>query len=402
LALLAAASLTTAAAAQQDVARYESGTPIAPQGLADQPLGTGPWDYKTGEDMDIRVSVYVGGLEYPFALAFLPDGDALVSTRGGALRVIRDGALDPAPVTGGPEAVSSGLSGDPGAVHGYMDLALHPDFAANRLVYLSYTKPQGNNSTTVAVGRGRWTGAALEGFEDIYVAPGARGVSRMVFGADGALFVSTAGGVDPQSLADIGGKVLRLTDEGGVPDDNPFVGREGALPEIYSYGHRGALGLAVHPTTGAVWETENGPNGGDEINILAPGANYGWPLVSLGRTYPGPWQVGDGPTHDGFTPPVVYWMPAIAASGLAFYTGDALAKWKGDLFVGGLRYGEIPGTGQLQRILFNQEFEELRREVLLADLRQRIRDVRQGPDGLLYVVTDEAEDGAVLRIEPAN
>ena len=163
----------------------------------------------------------------------------------------------------------------------------------------------------------------------------------------------------------------------------------------------GALGLAAHPATGEIWEVENGPNGGDELNILKPGANYGWPLVSLGRTYPGPWQAGNGPTHEGFEPPVVYWTPAIAVSGLAFYTGDALAKWTGDVFVGGLRYGEIPGTGQLQRILLNQDFEELRREVLLDDLRQRVRDVRQGPDGLLYAVTDE-DEGAILRIEPAQ
>jgi glucose/arabinose dehydrogenase len=402
VALLAAASLAASAAAQQDVPRYESGTPIAPQGLAGQPLGEGPWTYKTGEGMDVRVTVYAEGIVYPFAVAFLPDGDALVTTRGGALRIVRDGVLDPEPVPGGPESFWGGVSGDPGAVHGYMDIALHPDFAANSLVYLSYTKPLDDGATTIALGRGRWTGGALEDFEDVYVAggPNVRGVARIAFGHDGALFLTTAGG-DPQTLDNVGGKVLRLTDDGGVPADNPFVGQEGALPEIYTLGHRGALGIAVHPVTGEVWETENGPNGGDEINILRPGANYGWPLVSLGRTYPGPWQAGNGPTHEGFEPPIVYWMPAIAASGLAFYTGAALPAWTGDVFVGGLRYGEIPGTGQLQRILFNQDFEELRREVLLDDLRQRIRDVRQGPDGLLYVVTDQ-EDGVILRIEPAG
>jgi len=157
----------------------------------------------------------------------------------------------------------------------------------------------------------------------------------------------------------------------------------------------------VHPGTGAVWQNENGPNGGDEVNILKPGANYGWPIVSLGRTYPGPWQTGNGPTHQNFEPPIIYWTPAIAPSGMAFYTGNKLAKWKGDVFVGGLRYGEIPGTGQLSRILLNQNLEELRREALLTELHQRIRDVRQGPDELLYVITDE-QAGAVLRIEPAN
>jgi glucose/arabinose dehydrogenase len=393
--------LASAGDAQQDVPRYDSGTPIAPTGLANQPLGDGPWEYKTGEGMDVRASVVTKALQYPTSLAFLPDGAMLVTTRPGELRIIRDGVLDPQPVAGGPQAYWTGVSGDPGAVHGYMDLALHPDFADNGLVYIGYTKPLAGDATTIAVGRGRWTGSALEGFEDIYVgSAGLRGVVRLVFGDDGTLYFSAAGG-DPQTLDNAGGKILRITDDGGIPPDNPFVGQEGALPEIFTLGHRGALALAVHPVTGAVWESENGPNGGDEINILKPGANYGWPLVSLGRTYPGPWQAGDGPTHEGFEPPIVYWMPAIAASGLAFYTGDALPKWKGDVFVGGLRYGEIPGTGQLQRILFNENFEELRREVLLDDLRQRIRDVRQGPDGLLYVVTDE-EEGAILKIEPAG
>ena len=156
----------------------------------------------------------------------------------------------------------------------------------------------------------------------------------------------------------------------------------------------------MHPVTGEMWTSENGPNGGDEINILKAGANYGWPVVSYGRTYQGPWQ-NSPPGHDGFEAPVVFWMPAIAVSGLTFYTGDALPKWTGDVFVGGMRTGEIPGTGRLERILFNAEMQELRREALLSELRQRIREVEQGPDGLLYVLTDEA-DGALLKIEPAN
>jgi glucose/arabinose dehydrogenase len=401
-AALTVALSASAAFAQQDVPLQPGGTPIAPIGLADQKLGDGPWTYKTGEGMDVRVVVVTKALSFPTALAFLPNGDMLVTTRPGELRILHDGALDPQPVAGGPESYWAGVSGEGGAVHGYMDLALHPDFASNQLVYLSYTRPPVDGATTVAVGRGRWTGSALEGFEDVFVAPrGTRGISRITFGPDKTLYVSTAGGADPQALDNLGGKILRFTDDGGIPADNPFVGREGALPEIYTLGHRGALALAAHPTTGDIWEAENGPNGGDEVNILKPGANYGWPLVSLGRTYPGPWQAGNGPTHEGFEPPIVYWTPAIAISGLAFYTGDALPKWTGDVFVGGLRYGEIPGTGQLQRILFNQDFEELRREVLLDDLRQRIRDVRQGPDGLLYVVTDE-DEGAILRIEPAE
>jgi glucose/arabinose dehydrogenase len=200
---------------------------------------------------------------------------------------------------------------------------------------------------------------------------------------------------DPNSLA---GKVLRLRDDGTVPPDNPYVGRPNARPEVYTLGHRSSLGLALHPGTGEMWQNENGPNGGDEINVLKPGGNYGWPLVSLGRTYPGPWQ---SPvfSRDGMESPLVYWTPSIAVSGMAFYTGDQLPKWTGDVFVGALRQGEVPGTGHLERILFNERMEELRREQLLVPLRQRIRDVRQGPDGLLYLLTDE-NDGAVLRIEP--
>ena len=179
-----------------------------------------------------------------------------------------------------------------------------------------------------------------------------------------------------------------------------FVGKPGAKPEVYTLGHRSALGLALNPTTGDMWLNENGPNGGDEINVLKPGGNYGWPVVSYGRQYPGPWQNAQF-YKEGFEYPIVYWTPSIAVSGMVFYTGDKLAKWKGDVFVGSLRTGEIPGTGHLERILFNEKWEELRRESLLVDLRQRIRDVKQGPDGFLYVITDQKE-GAVLRIEPAQ
>ena len=390
-----------AALAQQDVP-FRGGIPIAPEGLANKPLGDGPWVFPTGEGMDIRVVVITKELEFPYAIEFLPDGTMLVTERVGRLRVIRDGKLEKEPVPGGPPSFHAGESGLPGAIHGYMNIALHPDFETNRWIYLSYTKPLPDDRRTVAVGRGVWDGRALRDFEDIFVAsPGSGGPTPFVFGHDGMLYVATSGG-DAQDPMNHGGKVLRLRDDGSVPDDNPFVGREGYLPEIYTLGHRNSLGLTVHPTTGEIWQSENGPNGGDEINVIRAGRNYGWPLVSLGRTYPGPWQARDaGPTHAGYEPPVIYWMPAIAVSGLTFYTGDALPKWKGDLFVGGLRYGEIPGTGRLDRVLLNRNFEELRRESLLLDLRQRIRDVAQGPDGLLYVVTDE-DEGAVLRIEPAQ
>ena len=390
------------AAAQQDVP-FNGGIPVAPSGLVPDEIGDGPWVWPTGEDMDIRVTLITKAIETPWSIAFVGDNDMLVTTRGGEIRRIVNDRLLPEPVPGGPDSFSAGVSGLPGAVHGYMDLVPHPDFASNRLLYLSYTKPVAGQRNALGLGRGRWTGSVLADFEDIYVGvPGSGGPTRLAFGLDGTLYFSASGG-NAQTLDNIGGKVLRINADGSIPRDNPFVGQEGALPEIYTLGHRNTLGLTVHPTTGVVWQAENGPNGGDEVNVLEPGGNYGWPIVSLGRDYRGGWasREFDGPTHEGFVSPAVYWTPAIAVSGMTWYTGEALPKWTGDLFVGGLRYGEIFGTGQLSRILVNQEFQELRREVLLDDLHQRIRDVRQGPDGLLYVITDETA-GAVLRIAPAD
>ena len=390
-------ALATAAEAQQNVP-FRGGIPVAPSGIADKPLPAGPHDYATAEGQNIRVVVVTKELAYPYSLTFLPDGTGLVTTRGGELRVIRDGKLDPKPVTGVPASFSAGTSGLPGAVHGFMDIAPHPQYAQNRLVYLSYTKPLPDNRTTTAVGRGRFTGSALENFQDVFVGDETGGPTPFVFGQDGKLYVAMSGG-NAQDPTNLGGKTLRLNDDGSVPRDNPFVGREGYRPEIFTLGHRNSLGLTVHPQTGDIWQSENGPNGGDELNVLRAGRNYGWPVVSFGRQYTGPWQHNsDRPTHDGYEPPVVFWMPAIAVSGLTFYTGDKLAKWKGDLFVGGLRYGEIPGTGRLDRVLFNENMQELRRETLLGNLGQRVRDVAQSPDGLLYVITDE-DEGAVLRIE---
>jgi glucose/arabinose dehydrogenase len=400
LALIAiAASTPRFAAAQQDVP-FNNGIPVAPSGLVRE-LGKGPWVMPTGEDMDIRITAITQDIEYPFAIAFIGDNDMLVTTRSGTIRRIRNDKLDPNPVKGGPASFWGGVSGLPGAVHGYMDLVPGPDFATSKLLYLSYTKPLANGRNGLGIGRGRWTGSEIADFRDIYVSETAGGPTRIAFGLDGTLYFSASGG-NSQTLDNIGGKVLRINADGSIPKDNPFVGREGALPEIYTLGHRNTIGLAVHPVTGAVWQNENGPNGGDEVNILEPGGNYGWPIVSLGRDYRGAWQNKElGASHDGYIGPVVYWTPAIAVSGMAWYTGDRLPKWKGDLFVGGLRYGEIFGTGSLSRILMNQDFQELRRESLLQELHQRIRDVRQGPDGLLYVATDE-EKGAILRIAPAK
>ena len=397
--LFLAMAAATVCPGQQDVPfdkRFN--IPVAPTGLAGRKLPKLPLEFDTGEGQRIRVVAVTREVEYPFSLAFLPDGSMLVTERAGRLRIIRKGVLDPKPVAGGPASYWAAESGAPGAVHGYMDIALHPKFAENGLIYLSYTKPIDDKKRVVAIARGHWDGHALTDVRDIFVSDQG-GTSRIAFGRDGTLFMTTTGN-DPQDPNTTGGKVLRFNDDGSIPKDNPFVGQAGKRPEVYALGIRSSLGLAMHPGTGEMWENENGPNGGDEINILKPGRNYGWPIVSYGRTYQGPWQSAP-PGHAGFEPPIVIWVPAIAVSGMTFYTGDKFPKWKGDVFVGSLRTGEIPGTGHLERILFNQKMEELRRESLLTELRQRIRDVRQGPDGLLYLLTDEKE-GAVLRIEPVQ
>jgi len=390
-----ALGLVAATAVAQQTVPARNGTPVAPTGIVVPPLGAGPFSYHTAEGQDIRVVVFARGLKHPWSIAFPPTGEMLVTERGGQLRVIRNGNLDPAPVGGLPMIQAQGLGG-------LGDVVLHPQFATNHLIYLSYDKPGAEGRPALAIARGVWDGHALTKVSEIFATTDTGSLSRLAFGRDGKLYASTAGGQGdgPQNPMSLSGKVLRLNDDGTVPKDNPFVGKADYKPEIFTLGHRSPLALAVHPGTGQLWENENGPNGGDEINILKAGANYGWPLVSLGRTYPGPWQ-SKGFSREGFEDPVVYWTPAIAISGMTFYTGSKLPKWKGDVFVGGLRQGEIPGTGHLERILFNENMEELRREQLLTDLRQRVRDVRMGPDELLYVLTDQ-DDGAVLRIEPAN
>jgi glucose/arabinose dehydrogenase len=387
--------------AQQEVPRYDGGVPIAPTGIADNPLPKGPFRYRTAEGMDIRVEVVARDIEYPMALAFLPNSDMLIVTRKGELRLLPKGASRTRVIPGGPVGVFAGESGGLGTSHAYVDIALDPEFTSNRTIYIAYNKPAGENARVLALGRGRLTGERIEGFADIWVAhSGVSGVMRLAFAQDGTLFFTTSG-ADPQNLGTAGGKILRINRDGSIPADNPFATSSTARKDVYSYGHRGALGLAVHPRTGALWESENGPNGGDEVNVIRPGTNYGWPYVSLGRTYPGPWQSGRGPGHEIFEPPVIYWTPAIAVSGLMFYTGDALPKWKGDIFVGALRTGEIPGTGHLERILVNENMEELRRETLLYDLHQRIRDVKQGPDGYIYLAVEQ-KDGSILRIVPSD
>ena len=386
-------------------------TVFAADGIPPVALPDVPAVFNTAEGQRIRVGVVTKGLSHPWGFAFLPDGNLLVTERSGSLRLIRDGVLDAAPIAGLPD-VFTGVN-----LAGLMDIALHPRFSDNRFVYLTYSKPT-EGGATVALARGRLDGHALSEVRDIFVADAdGRGIaaSRLLFAPDGTLYMTVGGAIsairDGQSAQNPSshiGKVLRLRDDGSVPDDNPFVGRQGHHPEIFSMGHRNQLGLAFHPETGALWASENAPMGGDEVNIIAPGRNYGWPIVSYSREYFGP-RVSERPWQEDMEQPEIVWIPSIAPSGLLFYTGDRFPVWKGSLFVGSLMTGRVERTGHLERISFNRQGLEQRREWLLGDLRQRIRDVRQGPDGLIYVLTDGARmtgqddrDAAILRIEPVE
>jgi glucose/arabinose dehydrogenase len=363
------------------------------------PLPMGPWTFQTSQQK-IAVSVVARGFANPFSLLILPDGDMLVGERGsGKIRAIRKGVLDPKPLTGVP------------AVRGYyhaglLDLAVHPQFAENKLLYFSYSKPVGErNDFAIVLARGRYDGDGLSQVQDLYVGDTSTnaGGSRIAFGADGTLYMTTSGTLITPPVAQDGnnsfGKVLRFRDDGTVPADNPFVGRAGYRPEVFSLGHRDHYGLAIQPTTGAVFEAELGPLGGDKINIILPGRNYGWPLYGYGRQNDS--TPMEHPYRDGIEPALITWQPGITPSGLIFYTGDRFPEWKGNLIVGMIQRGRIAGSGGMERVVFNGKMWELRRETMLTELHQRVRDIRQGPDGLIYLLTDEA-DGAVLKIEPAS
>jgi glucose/arabinose dehydrogenase len=341
----------------------------------------------------INVVPVVRGLANPWSLAFLPTGELLVTERAGRLRIVRNGVLDPQPIGGVPDVLAQGQGG-------LLEVSLHPRFAENRFVYLTYSK-RGERGHTTALARGRLEGNTLADVRDLFVAEAwstggpLHFGSRLAWGRDGTLFMTVGERNERDRSQDTmqhAGKILRLRDDGTVPPDNPFVGRAGFRPEIYSYGHRNMQGLTVHPETGQLWETEHGPQGGDELNIILPGRNYGWPIATYGREYTG--QFISAPAREGIEAPVTVWVPSIALSGMVFYTGDRLPGWKGNLFVGGL------GGLQLTRVVF-ADGGPIGREALLGELRLRIRDVRQGPDGALYVAADAAPDGAVLRIEPA-
>jgi glucose/arabinose dehydrogenase len=348
----------------------------------------------------IRVSLVAKGLVNPWSLAFLPDGTMLVTERQGRLRTIRDGVLDPKPVAGVPAVKAVALSG-------LLDVVPHPKFADNHLLYLSYSKAREDGLTTTALARGRFDGAALTDVKDIFLANSwsksfTNYGGRVAFDRGGMLYLTIGERQEEeraQNPGDHGGKVIRLGDDGSVPPDNPFVGKAGYLPEIFSLGHRSPQGLAMQPTTGLMWENEHGQQGGDELNILRAGKNYGWPLATFGINYDGEKHGEPFPRAD-LEPPFAYWVPSIAISGLMFYTGDKFPNWKDNVFVGGMFQGRTRGTGQIQRIVLSVKGQPVQREPLLVDLHQRIRDVRQGPDGLVYVLTDEPA-GVLLKIEPA-
>jgi glucose/arabinose dehydrogenase len=372
-------------------------------------LGEGPWDLKS-EKANIHVTVVTKGLDHPWALQFLPNGDMLVTERAGRLRVIRKGVLDPMPIGGLPEirAVSLG---------GLLDIALHPNFAQNRLVYFAYSKPGPPDNpahATTAVGRGRFDGGpTLTDVKDVFVAdawiggPGApKGCcgqgpsdgnshgSRLLFDRAGYLYVTSGdrnyGELAQDPTSDIG-KILRIKDDGTIPPDNPFVARPGYKPEIYTIGNRNPLGLTLHPVTGEIWESEFGPRGGDEVNRIQAGKNYGWLIVTKGEHYNGEPSLK---SHVGWEDPVLHWEPSINPGNLIFYSGDKFPAWKGNLLMGTM-------TRSVLRATFDDQGKPTGQERMLTELNQRFRDTRQGPDGFVYLLTDETF-GAVLRMEPGQ
>ena len=357
---------------------------------------------------DFTVEIVADGFENPWSIAFLPNGDMLVTERPGRLRIVRDGELLPDPVSGTPPARVAGQGG-------LMEVALHPEFESNRLIYLSYAKGNADNSqSTTAVLRGRLDNDSLTDVEEIFEAKawsersGHYG-AKLAFDADGYLFVTVGDRMAPpqgdleahpaQNPMNHQGTIVRLHDDGSVPADNPFVGRSDALPEIWSYGHRNPQSLAIHPETGEVWATEHGPQGGDELNLSRPGRNYGWPVIGYGVNYRSGLPIHSTPHRENMEQPALFWVPSIGASGLAVYDGDAFPMWQGNLFAGGLSTDHQ----RLSRIWLNEQGGVAHREPLLAgDLR--IRDVRQGLDGYIYLAVDNRVGlpTPVVRLMPAD
>lgn len=344
-----------------------------------------------------QVTVVVGGLDHPWSMAFLPGGGVLITERPGHLRLLRTPGGLSKPLAGVPKVAAQGQGG-------LLDVALSPDFARDRYVYLSYAESDGSRSGT-AVGRGRLSAdaGALEDFQVLFrqapkLSQGQHFGSRLVFDGEGHLFISLGENNQrptAQDLDKLQGKVVRLAPDGSVPPDNPFVGKAGARPEIWSYGHRNPQGMALNPWTGALWENEHGPRGGDEINLVQPGKNYGWPLATYGINYSGqPIPEAQGETLAGMEPPLYWWARSPAISGMAFYDADRFPAWRRSLFIGAL------ADQDLIRLTLDGD-RVVAEERLLGERKARIRDVRQGPDGYVYVLTD-ASPGELLRLAPAQ
>ncbi|MDO3376737.1 PQQ-dependent sugar dehydrogenase [Geoalkalibacter halelectricus] len=360
-----------------------------------RPPGVGADEIIETQEHQLRVITLVEGLEHPWGLAFLPDGRMLVTERPGRLRLIVDGELKSEPVAGLPEIVAVGQGG-------LLDIALHPRFADNHLVYFSYAgRGEGGIGTEVA--RGRLVDNRLEDLEVIFsMEPKSNARqhfgSRLVFDREGFLYITLGdrGEMDrAQVTDDHAGSVIRLHDDGRVPEDNPFVGKPDFKPEIYTYGHRNIQGAALHPESGKLWTHEHGPQGGDEVNIIRAGRNYGWPVITHGVQYVTGARIGVGTEKEGMESPLHYWVPvSIAPSGMAFYTGERFPNWRGDLFIGALR------DRMLVRLRLDGE-RVSEEEHMLEGTLGRIRDVRQGPDGYLYLLTDERR-GVLARLEPAD
>lgn len=352
---------------------------------------------------DYRIVTVVEELVHPWSIAFLPGGDMLVTERPGRLRIVRNGRLLPDPVAGVPAVLAQGQGG-------LLDVVPHPQFASNRLLYLSFSKPFVDRAgATTAVVRGRFENDRLTNVEEIFEAVSrGRGHygSRIAFDGNGHVFITVGDRQAPpqgdleahpaQDLSNHHGTVNRLHDDGRVPADNPFVNRAGARPEIWSYGHRNPQGLAIHPETGDVWANEHGPQGGDELNLIKPGLNYGWPVIGYGVNYRSGSAIHEGTHREGMEQPVHVWVPSIATSGLMIYTGDRFPGWRGNLFVGGL------AGQQLARLVMNGQDVQLE-ETLVHGLG-RIRDVRQGPDGFIYLAIDGRQGAPtpIVRLEPAR
>lgn len=372
-------------------------TPTIPTGRTGRggyPLPALPAVFDTFQHK-VRVSVVARGLDRPWSLLILPDGNMLVSMRyANQIRAIRKGVLDPKPIAGLPP------------MRRIFDIVAHPKFAENHWIYFDYSKP-GDDRTPMTLARGRFDGEALRDVQDLYTSdPVTQGASRLAFAPDGTVYMTISGaagrianGPDPRKLDSVYGKVIRLKDDGTVPADNPFVAKAGARPEIYSYGHRDQFGLAPHPATGQMFHVELGPYGGDKVNILKAGGDYGWPDYGYGRNNDS--SPMGSPATPGIEPSLLVWLPGITPSGLLFYTGDRFPAWKNNLMVGSTVRGRTNGASGIERVVFNDKMWETRRETFLGELKQRMRDIRQGPDGLIYLLTEEV-DGVVLKLEPAD